>query len=118
MKELTNNRTIPYYYWWRDKVLKRDKYTCQDCKESDGFLDVHHINSFAKDVNGRFDPDNGVTLCLFCHGRRHGHPEGFMRGKEDTIIEVPLDDTQLQIVYSKWVEKAMKKRSTKPVKVI
>jgi len=72
-------RTSIYYRIWREKVLERDRYTCQDCGSVGGPLDAHHIVPFAEDVNKRFDPDNGIALCPLCHGKRHGHPDGFIR---------------------------------------
>jgi len=72
-------RSSPCYRIWREKVLERDRYTCQDCGSVGGPLDVHHIVPFAEDVNKRFDPDNGIALCPLCHGKRHGHPDGFIR---------------------------------------
>jgi len=72
-------RSLPFYRIWRNKVLERDHYTCQDCGSFGGPLDVHHIVPFAEDVNGRFDPDNGIALCPLCHGRRHGYSNGFSR---------------------------------------
>lgn len=64
---------------WRLKVFARDSYTCQDCKTVGGPLEAHHIRSWNKNVNLRFDPDNGTALCLLCHGKRHGRPGGFVR---------------------------------------
>lgn len=66
------------YRVWQEAVLGRDRYICQDCKEVGGYLQAHHIVSWTEDINKRYDLDNGVTLCLLCHGRRHGHPDGFV----------------------------------------
>lgn len=46
-------------------VIIRDNYTCQECGGRD-MLDVHH-----RDGSGRNDPENLVTLCRNCHGKKH-----------------------------------------------
>lgn len=53
-------------------VLKRDAYTCQECKVKSGCgvkvrLEVHHKKSYAEYPALRFDVDNGITLCKNCH---------------------------------------------------
>jgi len=87
-------RSLPFYRIWRNKVLERDHYTCQDCGSIGGPLDVHHIVPFAEDVNGRFDPSNGIALCPLCHGRRHGYSNGFIRASQRDQTEYinPIKD--------------------------
>lgn len=55
------------YRAWRKAVLKRDDYTCQQCDTLGGKLVSHHINSFTRHPELRFDVDNGATLCRECH---------------------------------------------------
>jgi hypothetical protein len=66
----------PEYIQWRNKVLARDGYTCQDClrqcKKSESGLAAHHIKPYAKYPEFRLDVDNGLTLCKKCHMARHG----------------------------------------------
>lgn len=56
---------------FRKQVLKRDEYTCQMCgrKENTGFgrLEVHHIKSWHKYPELRWEVSNGITLCHKCH---------------------------------------------------
>jgi 5-methylcytosine-specific restriction endonuclease McrA len=53
------------------KVLKRDKYTCQCCKNENGFqkLEVHHIR--LKSRGGSHHARNLITICNTCHSILH-----------------------------------------------
>lgn len=56
---------------WRQKVLWRDKYTCQHCG-SQVKLQAHHI--IFKSCGGSNTVSNGITLCKECHDSIHaGH---------------------------------------------
>jgi len=55
------------YKIWRMKVFIRDNYTCQVCKKVGGYLEAHHIKSWAKYPKLRYKIDNGITLCKECH---------------------------------------------------
>lgn len=60
------------YREWRGKVFKRDKYTCQICKDDRGSnLQAHHLNSYDWFIEGRTDVDNGITLCSTHHLEFH-----------------------------------------------
>ena len=53
----------------RSQILLRDGFRCQEC----GYykhLEVHHIIPRSK--GGSDDPENLVTLCQRCHGKKHG----------------------------------------------
>ena|SRR5699024_622190 len=56
---------------WRRLIFDRDDYTCQHCKKSGGKLNAHHLNSWDKHPDDRFEITNGVTLCETCHRNFH-----------------------------------------------
>lgn len=60
---------------WRISVFVRDNYTCQVCgDDKGGNLVSHHLESYHKNEQGRYDIDNGVTLCKTCHlDYHHNH---------------------------------------------
>lgn len=61
---------------WREAVFKRDNYTCVWCGDNKGGnLNADHIQEFAYHPELRFAIDNGRTLCVSCHKKRHyGRP--------------------------------------------
>lgn len=67
-----NHRNMPEYAEWRQAVYQRDGFCCQECG-SKGPLNAHHIKSWARYPELRFNIDNGITLCVDCHKTRHPH---------------------------------------------
>jgi 5-methylcytosine-specific restriction endonuclease McrA len=67
---MKRNYNDPVYEKWRKDVLKRDNYRCQmpSCKHKRN-LQVHHIRKWSSASALRFDIDNGITLCRFCHSK-------------------------------------------------
>ena len=67
------SRIISKRYWdaqfknWRKRVFERDNYTCQICKKKGCYITAHHIKSWLKFPELRFDVNNGKTLCEVCH---------------------------------------------------
>lgn len=55
------------YRDWHKSVLCRDGYKCYVCGKIGGRLQAHHVKSFAKYPELRFDISNGVTVCRECH---------------------------------------------------
>lgn len=57
---------------WRNAVFERDKYTCQCCgDDSGGNLNAHHKDGWHWCESGRYDIENGITLCVDCHKEFH-----------------------------------------------
>lgn len=59
------------YKVWRHDVFKRDWFTCQmpKCGYKGRLIEAHHIKTFEKYPELRFDVDNGITLCKPCHNK-------------------------------------------------
>jgi len=55
------------YKKWRLAVFTRDNFTCVNCKKVGGYLEAHHIKSWAKYPKLRLNINNGITLCRDCH---------------------------------------------------
>lgn len=55
------------YQEWRKKVFERDNYTCQECGQHGGYLQVDHIKPWSLYPDLRYELSNGRTLCLKCH---------------------------------------------------
>jgi len=64
------------YKKWRSDIFQRDNWTCQTCgaRSSVGnqvYLEAHHIKSWIKYKELRYEVNNGVTLCKECHNLIH-----------------------------------------------
>ncbi|MBW3634867.1 MAG: HNH endonuclease [Armatimonadetes bacterium] len=56
------------YSEWRRAVFERDNFTCQVCGQRGGLLNAHHLRSWAKHPEARFEISNGLTVCAdHCH---------------------------------------------------
>jgi len=72
-KQFKRIRLSEEYKQCRTLVFERDNYTCQNinckyCSNKRGSeLHPHHIKSFAKNKDLRFDIDNGITYCKNYH---------------------------------------------------
>lgn len=58
------------YKTWRRKVYVRDKFKCVLCN-SKSRLNAHHLDGWSWCIPGRYDKNNGVTLCYMCHEKFH-----------------------------------------------
>lgn len=69
------------YREWKVNSLARAGYKCECCGVVDAKvceccgvkvrLHVHHVKSFSKYPESRFDPENSEVLCPQCHRERH-----------------------------------------------
>lgn len=62
-------RRSPAYKTWRKSVLDRDGWKCKMCQEKVGLV-AHHILSFTKFAELKYDINNGITLCQAHHPRK------------------------------------------------
>lgn len=59
------------YKIWRKAVFERDNWTCVWCMKRGCKLHADHIQLFSEYPELRFAIDNGRTLCINCHNKRH-----------------------------------------------
>lgn len=64
------SRNLVALRMWKRAVLKRDGYKCDYCGTQE-HLAAHHLNSWVTDVAGRFNINNGMTLCSEHHKMFH-----------------------------------------------
>jgi hypothetical protein len=72
----------PQYKAWRTSVFKRDSYTCQECGAK-SYITAHHIKSFARYPELRYELSNGLTLCEPCHSKTDNYKG---RGKANNKV--------------------------------
>ena len=68
-EELLSERNTTQYREWRNMILIRDG-VCQCCGHNK-HLHVHHIYGFKKYPDLRYNEDNGITFCKWCHEKYH-----------------------------------------------
>lgn len=64
-------RTRKAYREWREQVFKRDNYTCHDCGAKKTYLQAHHEKHVKDYPELIYDVNNGITLCVECHQKKH-----------------------------------------------
>ncbi len=77
------DRNSPEYKAWRESVFKRDGYICVECHSPDAPIQADHIKPYSTHPELRTDIDNGQTLCLNCHAKKHPHLGYFARRKTE-----------------------------------
>lgn len=64
-------RRSPAYKVWRKSVCDRDNWKCKiDNQDCGGKLEVHHILSFKKYPELKYDLNNGICLCKSHHPKK------------------------------------------------
>ena len=94
-KDRIDRRGLKEYREWRKKVYSRDKYVCQICGDNrGGIFNAHHLMSYDKYSELRFDINNGITLCEQCHkdfhniyGRGNNTIEQFQEYERNLLIK-------------------------------
>lgn len=56
---------------WRNLLLIKYNFTCQECGKRKLRIHAHHIKSFTEYPELRFKVSNGVLLCNDCHKAKH-----------------------------------------------
>jgi HNH endonuclease/NUMOD3 motif len=59
------------YREWRRRVFERDGFRCRVC-HAKGTMNSHHIKTYRKFPELRYELDNGITLCPPCHRLTQG----------------------------------------------
>lgn len=82
------------------QCFERDNYTCEKCNIRGSTLNAHHLNSFDKFPEQRFDLDNLVTLCKTCHIYFHNiYGQGNNTKKQYIEFKASLLQTNKKTVY-------------------
>ena len=68
---IEDTRNSPEYREWVKSVIDRDK-VCQCCG-GEKHLEAHHIFGYKNHPDYRVNPDNGIALCKWCHGKYHSY---------------------------------------------
>lgn len=69
--EFPEDRHLGLMNRWRKAVYEKNNWECVSCGKHGGKLCAHHLNSYDRHVEERFDIDNGVSLCEPCHIKFH-----------------------------------------------
>ena len=77
--------TTQEYRDWRQEVLERDNFTCQLCGSQER-PEAHHIYKYSEYPDRRFDVDNGIVLCHWCHRKVTGHESEYIVELEDIVL--------------------------------
>lgn len=77
-----NSLLIP----WRKNVFLRDNYKCRICGINSNNLVAHHLNGYNWDLENRFNPENGITLCENHHKSFHDS-YGYGNNTKEQFIE-------------------------------
>ena len=66
-----HDRNSDRYKRWRKAVFVRDNFQCQHCGIKKD-IQAHHVKTWKRCEELRYDVSNGITLCRSCHLKAHG----------------------------------------------
>ena len=73
-----NMNTNPYdnakHKRWRERVLRRAGYLCEECSRYGKRVPAtiaHHIHELKDFPEQRYELSNGQALCMECHNKKH-----------------------------------------------
>lgn len=93
-------RHSPKYINWRSSIFQRDNFTCLNCSNYGGKINIHHITNFAQIYdqpdNILYDETNVVTLCKKCHKDFH-HIYGVKNNTKTQLDTFLLKSNNLNI---------------------
>lgn len=69
--EHIRERHDPKHKEWSLSVLRKDRWTCQQCGYKGRNLVAHHVIPFSESREKRYDVSNGICLCRSCHCEIH-----------------------------------------------
>ena len=67
---INNLNVSRFWYYFRKRILKRDRNRCVECGSGDK-LNVHHIATVINNPLEEYSEENCVTLCEKCHRDQH-----------------------------------------------
>jgi len=72
---------------WSRQIRERDEHTCQECGVIER-LHAHHIKPKSKHPELALDLDNGITLCVDCHEKKHLWLKKYLKSRAKSQPEV------------------------------
>lgn len=107
-------KTSRKYREWRNRIFRRDEFTCQNCRKKGGCLHAHHdipmsiiiekyslkTISEAKECEVLWDTTNGRTLCRLCHHQTDTYGSKMLKMKEKLLTNelVASPDSRDEVV--------------------
>jgi len=81
-------RNSTEYRNWRLSVFRRDHFACVWCGDRKSGIEADHILPFSDHPELRLDINNGRTLCIPCHEKRHGASVSQNQPGESRIYQI------------------------------
>jgi len=86
---------------WGKIIKERDGHRCQQCGQTQGLLDPHHIILKSRGNAPKFDIQNGVVMCRSCHSKFHrfGFEVEYVRWLDWWLAKQDMTFEQLRETY-------------------